>query len=179
MFTSEIFNFLEDIEYDINKMFHLDRDFSNYEGQIIGPERYTEKTIINLSKINRSVKIGLKKEKYDTDSHLFSFYEFRIHVGPIELNNACLEFFDFENSKHNEIGGLYFHNKGVGEKCEKPFNTYDFKETYSLNHLIDSYKPTTLLVTNCRMVEVPVGIQREKQLEITEKFNVFNKQNYF
>ena len=68
-----MFNFLEEIEYDINKMFNLDGDLSNYEGQIIGPERYTEKTIINLSKMNRSVKIGLKKEKYDKDSHLFSF----------------------------------------------------------------------------------------------------------
>ena len=56
MFTSEIFKFLEDIEYDINNMFHLDGDLSKYEGQIIGPERYTEKTIINLSKMNRSVK---------------------------------------------------------------------------------------------------------------------------
>ena len=56
-------------------MFHLDGDLSKYEGQIIGPERYTEKTIINLSKMNRSVRVELRK-KYDDESHLYSFYEF-------------------------------------------------------------------------------------------------------
>ena len=64
-------------------MFHLDGDLSKYEGQIIGPERYTEKTIINLSKINRSVKLGIKRKKYDDESHLYSFYEFRkMYLGP-------------------------------------------------------------------------------------------------
>ena len=61
-------------------MFHLDGDLSKYEGQIIGPERYTEKTIINLSKMNRSVKLGIKR-KYD-DNHIYIVFMNLEFMGP-------------------------------------------------------------------------------------------------